>query len=159
MLMYNPLNDHGFLRDAFNAAKHSKDPSTQVGCVIIRPDRTKASEGFNGFPRGVKDLPARYEDRQVKYALVVHAEQNAIVTAREPLHGYTLYCTHYPCNECAKLIIQAGIKRVVSPPAIMRKTADDPEGTRWKWAHDWSTVLFNEGGVTVEWVPNFDPEK
>jgi len=151
-MTYVPLDDHGFLSDAANAAKHSKDPSTQVGCVIIRPDRTKASEGFNGFPRGVADTSERYDDRPTKYALVVHAEQNAIVTAREPLHGYTLYCTHYPCNECAKLIIQAGIKRVVSPAPVMRKTADDPQGIRWQVAHDWSTLLFREGGVRVDWV-------
>src|SRR4029079_7987520 len=115
----------GFLQDASNFARKSKDPSTKVGCVIIRPDRTQASAGFNGFPRGVEDTPERYADREIKYGLVVHAEANAIVTAREPLHGYTLYCTHSPCCECAKLIVQAGIARVVAP------APSDDLRTRW----------------------------
>lgn len=104
-----------FLDLARHVAAWAKDPSTQVGAVIVRPDRTIASVAFNGFPRGVLDLPERYNDRPTKYAFVVHAEANAILTAREPLHGYTLYSTLLTCNECAKLIVQAGITHVVAP--------------------------------------------
>lgn len=146
-LLYSPLNDLGFLGDAEHVAKHSKDPSTQVGAVVVRPDRTVASSGFNGFPRGVKDLPERYENRDVKYKLVVHAEQNAIVTAREPLHGYTMYSTLSPCHECAKLIIQAGIKRVVAP----RPSDEEAQrrGERWQDSHSWAAMLFAEAGVEL----------
>ena len=91
----------------------SKDPSTKVGAVIIRPDRTIASVGYNGFPRGVYDGPEVYEDRPQKLLRTVHAEANAILSAREPLHGYTLYVTPlHPCANCAGLIIQSGIQEV-----------------------------------------------
>lgn len=95
-------------------ASWSKDPSTKVGCVIVRPDRTIASVGYNGFPRGVNDDPEIYENRPEKYLRIVHAEANAILSAKEPLHGYTLYVTPlHPCANCAGLIIQAGIKNVL----------------------------------------------
>lgn len=111
-----------FLDLARHVAAWSRDPSTRVGAVIVRPDRTVASIGFNGFPRGVHDHPCRYNDRPTKYGLVVHAEANAILTAREPLHGYTIYSTLMTCNECAKLIIQSGLSRVVAPrPAPERE--------------------------------------
>lgn len=88
----------------------SKDPSTKVGAVIIRPDRTIASVGYNGFPRGVGDI---YTTRDDKLLRTVHAEANAIMSAREPLHGYTIYVTPlHPCANCAGLIIQSGIKVV-----------------------------------------------
>lgn len=88
----------------------SKDPSTKVGAVIVRPDFTIASVGYNGFPRGVKDV---YTTRDEKLLRTVHAEANAIVTAREPLHGCILYVTPlHPCANCSGLIIQSGIKEV-----------------------------------------------
>jgi dCMP deaminase len=107
--------DIRFLQLAALAASWSKDPSTKVGAVITRPDRTIASVGFNGFPRGVVDSAERYADRELKYKMIVHAEMNAILTAREPLHGYTLFTWPFmPCACCAGAVIQSGIKRVVS---------------------------------------------
>lgn len=94
-----------------NAMK-SKDPSTKVGAVVVRPDRTIASMGWNGFPRGVPDT---YEDREHKLLRTVHAELNAILNAREPLIGYTLYVSPlFPCSNCAAAIIQSGITEVVA---------------------------------------------
>jgi len=121
----------------------SKDPSTQVGAVIVRPDRTIASVGYNGFPRGVKDHPDSYADRPVKLLRTVHAEANAIITAREPLHGYTLYVTPlHPCANCAGLIIQAGIASVFFeiPEQSTRSAA---------WAdHFWHmTSMFKDAGI------------
>lgn len=99
-----------FLELAAHVAQWSKDPSTKVGAVIVRPDRTIASVGYNGFPRGVEDT---YTTREDKLMRTVHAEANAILSAREPLHGYTLYVTPlHPCANCAALIIQSGIKYV-----------------------------------------------
>lgn len=92
----------------------SKDPSTQVGAAIIRPDKTVCSVGFNGLPRGVADDAAHLEDRAVKYKCIKHAEENAIFFANERLDGYTIYV--YPlvtCSLCAGDVIQKGIKRVV----------------------------------------------
>jgi dCMP deaminase len=107
--------DKRFLRLAREVAQWSKDPSTQVGAVIVRPNRTVVSLGYNGFPRGFPDHEHLYADRERKYRYVVHAELNAIVTAREPLVGFTIYTWPLPpCQECCKAIIQSGITRVVS---------------------------------------------
>lgn len=111
--MVNEKWDRRMMELAEHVAGWSKDPSTQVGCVIMRRDRTVASMGYNGFPRGVLDLEDRYANREEKYKLVVHAEANAILAADGRVDGMIAYCTLYPCCECAKLLIQAGIKEVV----------------------------------------------
>lgn len=111
--------DYRFLELAKHIAQWSKDPSTKVGAVIVRPDRTIASVGYNGFPRGVWDQAERYNDRQQKYPMVVHAEMNAILSSKEPLSGYTIYVNPVsPCATCSGAIIQSGIKRVVALAAI-----------------------------------------
>jgi len=130
--------DRYFLDLAFQVAKASKDPSTKVGAVIVRPDRTVSAAGFNGFPRGIADTPDRLEDRETKYALVAHAELNAILTAREPLHGYTIYTTLFSCSNCAKLVIQAGLKCIVSPTYDIE---------RWAASLKLSQEMYDEAGV------------
>ena len=106
--------DDRFLKLAQHIAQWSKDPSTKVGAVIVRPNRTIASVGYNGFPRGVND-DERLNDRPYKYAMTVHAEANAILSANERLDGCTLYVTPLsPCSSCASIIIQSGIRRVVA---------------------------------------------
>lgn len=133
--------DRRFLALANHIRTWSRDPSTQVGAVIVRPDRTIASVGFNGFPRGTSDDPALYADREVKYQRVVHAEINAILSAREPLSGYCLYVAPlHPCSQCAAAIIQSGIKRVVAQTSNRADWAD-----RFKMAKQ----LFDEAGVEV----------
>jgi dCMP deaminase len=107
--------DQRMLALAALVAGWSKDPSTQTGAVIIRPNRTIASVGYNGFPRGMKDDEALYQSREEKYSRVVHAEVNAILNAQEPLHGYILYTWPFqPCDRCATQVIQAGIKHIVT---------------------------------------------
>lgn len=128
-------------------ATASKDPSTQTGAVIVRPDRTIAALGFNGFPRGCNDDKVLYADRDLKYARIIHCEMNAILTAREPLHGYTLYTWPFmSCNRCAAHVIQSGIKRCVAP------LATEEALTRWKDSFLLSEALFEEAGVTVDFV-------
>lgn len=138
-----PANwDRRFIDMAYLVATWSKDPSTRVGAVIVRPDRTIASLGFNGFPRGVKDLPERLADRQTKYAMTIHAELNAIISAKEPLTGHTLYVAPFhPCSSCAAAIIQSGISRVVTVPG-------DGEG---RWAESFRTAagMLSEAGVVA----------
>lgn len=135
-----------------NLARHfagwSKDPSTQVGAVIVNGKRQVIGHGYNGFPRGVDDSKERYADRPTKYAHVVHAELNAILNTGVPmaLEGSTLYCTHFPCGECAKAIIQAGIKALYVP-------ADARIG-RWAEGHDIADGMFKEAGVDTFVVPN-----
>lgn len=143
-------HDEVSLALALTIARRSRDPSTRVGCVITRPNRTIASAGYNGFPRGVEDTPGRYADRKAKYLYTCHAEANAIVTAAESLEGFTLYCTHTPCNECAKLIIQAGIKYVKSPPP----TSEFYE--RWGEGIEATLTMFKEANVLLEWLTERD---
>jgi len=122
----------------------SKDPSTQVGAVIVRPDMTIASVGYNGFPRGMNDHVAMYADRDVKLSRVVHAEMNAILHAREPLQGYTLYT--YPvltCDRCAVHVIQAGIVRVCAPKASLELSE------RWHEAFRKAKEYYLEANVIV----------
>lgn len=111
--------DIRFLQLADHVANWSKDPSTKVGAVIANDQHQVLSLGYNGFPRGVTDLKSRYEDRPTKLLFVAHAERNALDNAFTDVRGATLYTTLCPCNECAKSIIQRGIRRVISytPPA------------------------------------------
>jgi dCMP deaminase len=105
-----------FLSLAEHIAEWSKDPSTKVGAVIVRPDKSVASLGYNGIPRGVKDVPLRLNTREQKLLYTVHAEQNAILSAKEPLNGYSIYIWSIPpCAQCAASIIQSGIKNVYWP--------------------------------------------
>ena len=108
----------------------SKDPSTKVGAVVIGNNGEVLSQGYNGFPRSIKDTPERLKDREKKYNLVVHAEMNAIYNASlngVSLKGSTLYVYGLPiCNECAKGVIQVGIDKVLATrPADYNKEWDE----------------------------------
>lgn len=108
--------DEYFMSVALLASMRSKDPNTQVGACIVGDDKRIISTGYNGFPRGCSDdeFPWNREGEDTKYPYVVHAELNAILNAGgRSLSGSTLYVALFPCNECAKAIIQAGIKTVV----------------------------------------------
>ena len=110
--------DEYFMGVAVLAAQRSKDPSTQVGACIVDNDKRIISTGYNGFPHGCSDddFPWNRDKSkgETKYQFVVHAELNAILNAGgRPLFGSTVYVALFPCNECAKAIIQAGIKEVI----------------------------------------------
>lgn len=108
--------DRRFLQLAQTVAAWSKDPSSQCGCVIVRPDNTIASLGFNGFPRGLRDDVDLYVNREAKLARVIHAEMNAVLSAHESVRGHTAYVWPVPpCDRCAAHLIQAGVVRVVHP--------------------------------------------
>lgn len=126
---------------AEHIAQWSKDPSTKVGAVIVDDQRVVLGVGYNGFPRGVRDTEERLVDRPTKHRLVVHAEANAILNARTSLRGAALVATKHPCSECAKLIVQSGIREVYAPPL-------DESGL---WAEDgrFARLILSEGGVRV----------
>lgn len=109
--------DEVFMQMAHLMARRSKDPSTQAGSIIVDDSHVVLGLGYNGWPRGIEnnDLPWEREGGflDTKYAYVVHAEVNSIYNAHKDLRGATLYCTLFPCNECAKTIIQVGIKEIV----------------------------------------------
>ena len=137
----------------FNIAKEtaswSKDPSRKIGAVIIGDKGQVKSQGYNGFPRGIADGPERYNDRPTKYKYVCHAEANAVYNA---LHngtsvlGDTIYVTGLPvCHECAKALIQVGIKHVVYDTEIK-------EGLSWYDSCKLAIEMFDEVGVTHKHV-------
>ena len=110
--------DEYFMGVAMLASRRSKDPNTQVGACIVSGDNIILSTGYNGFPIGCSDDEYPWdregEEGQTKYPYVVHAELNAILNASgKSLKGARLYVDLFPCNECAKAIIQSGIREVV----------------------------------------------
>ena len=136
--------DKRFLDLAKLCGSWSKDPSTQVGAVIVDDNNRIVSIGFNGFPQGVEDSEERLIDRETKYDIIVHAEANALMFANKSVEGCTLYTWPFqPCSRCAGLIIQSGIKRVVS-------VVHDDE--RWKKNFTTARQLFKEAGIILEWV-------
>ncbi len=114
----NVLNwDEYFMGLAHLSALRSKDPSTQVGAVIVDDKNKVVSIGYNGLPVGCSDDEFPWGRngtmQETKYAYVVHAELNAILNSARSVNGCTIYVSLFPCNECAKAIIQSGIKKIV----------------------------------------------
>ena len=137
--------DGRFLELAAHIAGWSKDPSTKVGCIVVGEDREIRSTGFNGFPRGIEDDAERLENREFKYPLICHAEENAIMHAARvgvSLRGCTAYVTWPPCTRCARSLIQAGIVEVVYP-------ADCKVPERWEKDFNMSSGMMDEAGVKV----------
>lgn len=136
--------DHRFYTEAQAKAAWSKDPYTRVGAVVVR-GRKIAGTGYNGFPAGVRDDPARYAAHSVRDRLVIHAEQNAIMDAGRDCEGATIYITKFPCTRkgCAQAIIQSGIARVVCPTESNLEHAEDVQ---------WALTLFEEAGVKIDLI-------
>ena len=140
--------DLRFIGLAQHISTWSKDPSTKVGCVVVGEDREIRSTGFNGFPRGINDDEERLTDREKKYPLICHAEENAIMHAARigvSLKDSTAYVTWPPCSRCARSLIQAGIREIVYP-----ETGKIPE----RWVEDFtiSDSMLNEAGVAVRTI-------
>ena len=133
-------------------ATWSKDPSSQVGAVIVDDKKRIVSVGFNGLPMGVEDTAERLNTRELKYELIVHAEANAILTAPKSVSGCTIYVYPYlPCSRCAGAIIQSGIKRVV--------VEDRPIPDRWLENFTLAKTILTEAGVEVQIIPPDKDEK
>ena len=135
--------DARFLELARQISSWSKDPSTQVGCVVVGPDREIRSTGFNGLPRGIEDSNERLNNREMKYPMICHAEENAIMHAARigmPLKGCKVYITWPPCTRCARSLIQAGISQIIYPKKI-----EIPK----RWASDFELALnmVKEAGI------------
>ena len=137
--------DIRFLNLATHISEWSKDPSTKVGCVVVGPDREIRSTGFNGFPRGIQDSDDRLTNRDLKYPLICHAEENAIMHAARiglALKGCTAYVTWPPCTRCARSLIQAGVSEIVIPSGL-----EIPD--RWRDDFEMSMGLLREAEVTI----------
>lgn len=136
-----------FIKLAHEVADWSKDPSTKVGCVLVK-DKKVLSLGYNGFPKGISDSFDRLMNREQKYEMTVHAEVNAITTAA--LHGVstdgaTAYITFNPCSRCAAVLINAGIG------SIYVSTKNDIP-TRWLENFILASKLLAEAGVEYQTI-------
>ena len=122
----------------------SKDPSTQVGAVIVDPRKRVVSLGFNGLPSGIHDDPDVLEDRDRKLALTLHAEENAILFAQRDLTGCSIFTWPLPpCAHCAAKIVQAGIRQAFVP------TAPTEEPSRWAANMTLARSIMKEAGVRI----------
>ncbi len=150
--------DEYFMGIAMLAAKRSKDPSTQVGACIVSPENIIISTGYNGMPKGCSDdeFPWGREGADTKYPFVVHAELNAILNANgRDLRGSRVYVALFPCNECAKAIIQSGVKEVLY---LSDKYADTPSTQASKRMLQAAGVKcrqlqFERDSITLDFVP------
>lgn len=149
----DPKWDSRYMGLARSIAEWSKDPSTRIGAVCIGNKGRVLSTGYNGFPRGIDDSLTRYYDRDLKYKMVVHAEMNAIFNATYngvSLDGATMYVHGLPCcSDCAKGVIQVGIKRIVMDGSV-------PE--RWKDSWELTKKMFNEANVKWEFTNVSNPK-
>lgn len=123
----------------------SKDPSTKVGAVIVSPDKQILSTGYNGFPANIEDKPEWYDDREMKYSLIIHAEMNAILNAAKNginIKDAWLFVTSLPvCANCAKHVCQAGIGAVVRQDNII-----DP---RWADSSKAADTIFGLAKIPI----------
>lgn len=135
---------HRFLDLAQNIAGFSKDPSTRVGAVLIDDEHNIISMGYNGFPRGISDTQERLKNREIKYKYIVHAEINCLLSAGHNINGCTLIIWPFgPCENCMKMIIQTGVKRIVYPKASEELMA------RWNESLKFAEDMARETGVEL----------
>ena len=150
--------DEYFMGVAMLAACRSKDPSTQVGACIVSQDNIIVSTGYNGMPKGCSDdeFPWNRDGEENKYPFVVHAELNAILNANgRDLRGCKIYVALFPCNECAKAIIQSGIREIyylsdkyaTTPTTIASKRMLDAAGVKY------TRLQTNVKTLTLDFVP------
>jgi len=142
--------DKRYLELARHIASWSKDPSRKIGAVAVGSKGQVLAQGYNGFPRGNDDNDSMYNNKVTKYQRVVHAEMNCIYNATyngTSLDGATMYIHGLPvCSECAKGIIQVGIKRVVTAEI------DDSMPERWIESTELTKKMFDEAGVIYDFI-------
>jgi dCMP deaminase len=140
--------DKRFIDLAHYISTWSRDPNRKIGAVIVGDDNTEKSVGYNGLPNNTDITNKKRYDKPQKYMWVEHAERNAIYTAGRngvQLNGGKIYVTYFPCVDCARAIIQSGIKEVCSPK---------PDCKHHKWGESWkvSQEMFKECGVKIKFI-------
>ncbi len=145
--------DQKFIGMAELLASWSKDRSTKVGAVVVGPDNEVLAVGYNGFPRRVNDDVEERHARPLKYTYVAHAEANCVFNAARygiPLKGTRLYLNFepYPCPECTKAVIQAGIAEIIGPDRPFASS-----NPAWQESFRHSKQMLEEAGVKVRMVP------
>ncbi|MHC0448954.1 MULTISPECIES: dCMP deaminase family protein [unclassified Candidatus Lariskella] len=142
--------DQYFMSIAYMVSMKSKDISTRVGALIVGKNNEIRATGYNGFPRGITDTYERYADRERKYMLITHAEENAILQcARNGVvaEDCKVYVPWIPCCRCATSIIQAGIKEVIFDKNFPGN--DDKQQRSWQHSISIAKDLMNEAGVLI----------
>jgi dCMP deaminase len=137
--------DQRFIDLAEYVGQWSKDRSTKVGAIIVDDDNRIVTTGYNGFPTGCNDDVEERHERPLKYAWTEHGERNAIYSAaRRILEGCTMYLKWFPCSDCARGIVQSGIKKLV---------CCEPDFDTPKWGEDFkiSLEILTEGGVEIHY--------
>lgn len=132
------------LHKAAVVATRSRDPAAKCGAIIVRPNKTICSEGYNGFPKAMEDRAEWYDDKSEKYDRVIHAEMNAIKHAAEDITGYTIFITRPPCKECAKHIASWGLSQVVWSSHSERSLSD-----AWKLDLERAKRILDDCGVKI----------
>jgi len=140
--------DTFFMSLVYLVAMKSKDRSTHVGCVVVDKENTVRSIGYNGMPRGVDDDVEDRHARPKKYLYAEHAERNAIYNSRSDLRGCSAYANFLPCADCARGLIQAGIKEVI----VHENFSNSYQLNQFDESHKATLEMFEEAGVkVVEW--------
>lgn len=130
--MCNHKWNNRFLELSKNISGWAKDPSTKVGSIIVDKDRRIISTGYNGFPSKIEDTEELYNNRDMKYNMILHAEENAILFSKQDLTDCTIYTYPLPpCSRCASKIIQSGITEVVSVFSDNERWKDNLELSCW----------------------------
>jgi dCMP deaminase len=138
--------DEYFMRMVYLVAMKSRDPSSKIGAILVKENQI-ISTGYNGFPIGVNDDDDRYINREIKYAYVVHAEDNVVLSAARfgiSTKDTTLYTQDIPCNECCKSVIQGGIKEIIIHS--LWPTMSD----KWLASQEISKIMLKECGIKVK---------
>ena len=142
-----PTWDVLFMRKVYEIASKSKDPRTKMGAVLVQ-DNHAILEGYNGFAKGVTDSEDRYNDKEIKYKFVVHAEANSVLIAARfgiSTLGCTLYTQGIPCNECTKSVIQAGVSEIV----VHKQWPNLVTSPKWVESIKISNIMLEEADVKV----------
>ena len=144
-----PSFDVTCMKQVYLAAERSKDPRTKIGAVLVK-DRNIIGTGYNGFARKVLDLPDRYNDRELKYKFVVHAEANSVLTCARlgtKTMDSVLYTNGIPCDSCMKSIIQGGIKEI-----IIHKQWPEMTHSNWIESTRISKIMMIEANIKLRWL-------
>lgn len=139
--------DQRFMELALHVASWSKDQSTKVGCVVVSPSQEVLALGYNGFPRGLDDDRIERHVAPAKYAWTEHAERNAVFSAARvgvSLRGATMYLPWFPCPDCARAIVQSGVKTLVA-------VEPDHSDPRWGEGFPVADGILRECGVEIRW--------
>lgn len=144
--MTNISWDDYFMTMVYLVAMRSKDQSTHIGSVIVDDLNIVRSVGYNSFVRGIKDDISERQTRPEKYFWMEHSERNAIYNSTTSVRGCKMYTNGVPCMDCARGIVQAGIKEV-----IVDRSWDDNNVDKWKEHADRTLTMFKEAGVEVRY--------